>query len=62
MMKNNAFVNGSSVALAAIAKLNTTVGFLVDRREAVSLSTVGKAANPAYVWRRVFLKGRSQRP
>ena len=62
MMKNSAFLSGSSLAMAALAKLDTTVSFLVDRRQFVSVSPVGKTA-PGYVWRRVFLKrGGSRQP
>jgi hypothetical protein len=57
----NAFVSGSSAALAALAKLDTTVAFLVDRRQTVALSPAGRRGG-AYVWRRVFLKGRERRP
>jgi hypothetical protein len=60
-MKSHSFVGGSSAALAALAKLDTTVAFLVDRREAVSLAPTGRLAGSAYVWRRVFLRGRGRR-
>ncbi len=59
MMKNTSFMSGSSVAMAALTKLDTTVSFLVDRRQTVAVSPVGKISSPGYVWRRVFLKGRS---
>ncbi|UPT72542.1 MAG: hypothetical protein M0D55_11255 [Elusimicrobiota bacterium] len=62
MIKNTAFLSGSSVAMAALTKLDTTVSFLVDRRQTVAVSPVGKVSSPGYVWRRVFLKGRSNRP
>lgn len=55
------FVSGSSAATAALCKLDTTVAFLVDRRQAVSLDPAGRKAGSAYVWRRVFLKGRDRR-
>jgi hypothetical protein len=55
------FVNGSSAATTAMAKLDTTVAFLVDRRQAVALAPAGRRAGAAYVWRRVFLKGRLRR-
>lgn len=58
MMKNTSFLNGSSVAMAALTKLDTTVSFLVDRRQTVAVSPVGKISSPGYVWRRVFLKGK----
>ena len=59
MMKNTSFLSGSSVAMAALTKLDTTVSFLLDRRQTVAVSPVGKISSPGYVWRRVFLKGRS---
>ncbi|MEK7389159.1 MAG: hypothetical protein AAB036_05645 [Elusimicrobiota bacterium] len=63
MMKNSSFLSGSSLALAALAKLDTTVSFLLDRRQTVAVSQVGRVSSPGYVWRRVFLKGRgSSRP
>ena len=55
------FVNGSSAATAVMAKLDTTVSFLVDRRQAVALAPAGRRTGLAYVWRRVFLKGRVRR-
>lgn len=55
------FVGGASAATAIMAKLDTTVAFLEDRRQAVSLDPAGRKAGSAYVWRRVFLKGRSRR-
>ncbi len=61
MMKNTSFLNGSSAAMAAMSKLDTTVSFLLDRRQTVAVSPVGKATSLGYVWRRVFLKGRSNR-
>ena len=56
------FVGGSSRAAALMAKLDTTVAFLMDRRQTVSLDTAGRKTGSAYVWRRVFLKGRDRRP
>jgi len=61
-MKNHAFVGGSSAAVAALTKLDTAVAFLADRREGVSLAPAGRQAGLAYVWRRVFLKGRGRKP
>jgi hypothetical protein len=55
------FVNGSSAATAAMTKLDTTVAFLVDRQQAVALAPAGRQTGLAYVWRRVFLKGRERR-
>lgn len=63
MMKNNSFLSGSTAAMAALTKLDTTVSFLLDRRQTVAVSPVGKISSPGYVWRRVFLKSRgSNRP
>lgn len=59
MMKNTSFLSGSTVAMAALTRLDTTVSFLLDRRQTVAVSPVGKVNSPGYVWRRVFLKGRS---
>ncbi|MBI4060455.1 MAG: hypothetical protein HY403_03410 [Elusimicrobia bacterium] len=58
MMKNTSFLSGSTVAMAALTKLNTTVSFLLDRRQTVAVSPVGRISSPGYVWRRVFLKDR----
>ena len=58
MMKNTSFLSGSTVAMAALTKLDTTVSFLLDRRQTVAVSPVGKINSPGYVWRRVFLKNR----
>ena len=57
----NVFAGGSSAAMAALAKLNTTVGFLTERQEAMDLSPAGRRAGSAYVWRRVFLKGKQRK-
>ena len=62
MIKNAAYLSGSSVAMAALTKLDTTVSFLVDRRQTVAVSPVGKISSPGYVWRRVFLKNKGARP
>lgn len=59
MMKNTSFLSGSAVAMSALMKLDTTVSFLLDRRQTVAVSPVGRISTPGYVWRRVFLKGRS---
>ena len=59
MIKNTSFLSGSSVAMSALMKLDTTVSFLLDRRQTVAVSPVGKINTPGYVWRRIFLKGRS---
>ena len=56
------FVGGPGVATSLLSKLDTTVAFLLDRRQAVALDPAGRKAGSAYVWRRVFLKGRDRRP
>ena len=61
MMRHTTFLSGSSIATAAFAKLDTTVSFLLDRRQTVAVSPVGKTV-PGYVWRRIFLKRGSSRP
>ena len=55
------FVRGSNAATALMAKLDTTVAFLVDRQSAVALDPAGRKGGSAYVWRRVFLKERDRR-
>lgn len=55
MMKNNAMLRGSGAGLAAIIRVDTTVGFLAGRAEGIDL-TPSKAPDAGYVWRRVFLK------
>ena len=46
--------------MSTLAKLDTTVSFLLDRRQTVAISPVGKINTPGYVWRRVFLKGQNR--
>lgn len=59
MMKPTAsFLNGSAAAMAALTKLDTTVSFLLDRKETLAVSPVGKVSSSAYVWKRIFLRGR----
>lgn len=58
MMKNSAFLSGSAAGLAAVAKLDTTVSFLVDRRQTTAVSPAGRVGAPGFVWKRVFLKGK----
>jgi hypothetical protein len=57
----NGFASGSGAATALLARLDTTVAFLMDRRQTVALDPAGRKAGAAYVWRRVFLKGRDRR-
>ncbi len=56
------FVAGSSMATTLMTQLDTTIAFLMDRRQTVALDPTGRKAGSAYVWRRVFLKGRDRRP
>ena len=58
MMKSNALLRGSGAGLAAIIKVDTQVGFLTDRKEAIDLSPVAPSQNGGYVWKRIFLKGK----
>ncbi len=46
---------------APAARLDTTVAFLLDRRQATGVAPAGRRAGSAYVWRRVFLKGKERR-
>ncbi|MBI3552981.1 MAG: hypothetical protein HY077_10740 [Elusimicrobia bacterium] len=60
MMKSNAMLRGSSAGLAAVIQVDTTVGFLLDRQQAVDLAPIGSSPS-GYVWRRVFLQGKGHR-
>lgn len=61
-MKNTVFAGVSNAAVSAMTKLDTTVAFLLDRKMGVDLAPAGRQAGSAFVWRRVFLKGRGRRP
>lgn len=61
-MKNQVLTGVSNAAVSAMAKLDTTVAFLLNRREGLDLAPAGRQTGSAFVWRRVFLKGRSRRP
>lgn len=61
-MKTSAFVGGTGADVTGPSKFDASVAFLVDRRECVDLAPTGRQAGLAYVWRRVFLKGRGRRP
>lgn len=57
MMKNQAMLRGSGAGLAAIIKVDTTVGFLSDRKQVISLSP--SDTHPStYIWRRIFLRAK----
>ena len=58
-MKNHAMLRGSGAGLAAIINVDTQVGFLADRQQAIDLSPV--AQKGGYVWKRIFLKGKRSR-
>ena len=60
-MKNHVLTGVSNAAVAAMAKLDTTVAFLLDRREGLDLAPAGRHAGSAFVWRRVFLKERGRK-
>ena len=53
-MKSHVVLSGSSVGLAAVMHLDTTVGFLQDREETIALSPMLPVSNLGYVWRKVF--------
>lgn len=60
-MKNQTDTGASNATPSALRKLDTTVAFLLDRREGVvDLAPAGRRAGSAFVWRRVFLKGRGK--
>ncbi len=59
-MKNTSLLSGSRVAMTALTKLDAAVSFLFDQRQTIAISPLGKANAPGYVWRRIFLKGRSE--
>ena len=61
-MKNHVLTGVSNAAVSAMTKLDTTVAFLLDRRVGLDLAPTGRQAGAAFVWRRVFLKGRARRP
>ena len=54
-MKNAAAFAGQA------SRIETTVAFLLDRRQAVGVSPLGRRSCSAYVWQRVFLKGKERR-
>ncbi len=58
-MKNLGFLTGSSTGLAAVTKLDTTVGFLSTRSHATGVAPAGKTTAAGYVWRRIFLRGKA---
>jgi hypothetical protein len=57
MMKNQSMLRGSGAGLAAIIKVDTTVGFLENRKQFVSLSP-SETHPSTYIWRRIFLRAR----
>ena len=60
-MKSHQLLRGSGAGLAAIIQVDTTVSFLLDRQEVIDLTPILPSSNAGYVWRRVFLKGKSHR-
>jgi len=53
-MKSQVALSGSSVGLAAVLRLDTTVGFLQDREETIDLAPIVPAGNTGYIWRKIF--------
>ena len=53
-MKSQVALSGSSVGLAAVLRLDTSVGFLQDREETIDLMPIVPIGNSGYIWRRVF--------
>jgi hypothetical protein len=60
MMKNNTWLAGSVTGMAAIINVNTKIGFLCDRQQGIDLAPAGPALGAGYVWKRVFLRGKSR--
>jgi hypothetical protein len=58
MMKNTAWLRGSGFGLAAVINADTKIGFLSERQEGIDLAPAGPAQEPAYVWKRVFLRAK----
>ena len=61
MMKNHGMLRGSGPGLAAVIQMDASVGFLLDRQEALDMEPILPASHKAYIWRRVFLKGKGHR-
>jgi hypothetical protein len=53
-MKSPVALSGSSVGLAAVMRLDTTVGFLQDREETIDLAPIVPVGNCGYIWRKIF--------
>ena len=53
-MKSQVALSGSSVGLAAVLRLDTSVGFLQDREETIDMAPMVPLNNSGYIWRRVF--------
>ena len=53
-MKSQVALSGSSAGLAAVMRLDTTVGFLQAREETIDLAPIVPIGNSGYVWRRIF--------
>ncbi|MBI4375927.1 MAG: hypothetical protein HY549_05695 [Elusimicrobia bacterium] len=56
-MKIHGLLRGSSSGLASIIQLDTTIGFLVDRRQVIDVSPMA-SSKAGYIWKRVFLRGK----
>jgi len=55
------FAGGPGKTEFASVTPETRAAFLMDRRQAVALTPAGRKRGLAYVWRRVFLKGKEER-
>ncbi|MBI5239325.1 MAG: hypothetical protein HY926_02550 [Elusimicrobia bacterium] len=53
-MKSQVALSGSSAGLAAVMRLDTTVGFLQDREETIDVAPIVPVGSSAYVWRTIF--------
>ena len=53
-MKRHAALSGSSSGLATVMRLDTAVGFLLNRAQTIDLAPLITVSNAGYVWRRVF--------
>ena len=53
-MKSPVALSGSSVGLAAVMRLDNTVGFLQDREETIDIAPIVPIGNSGYIWRKAF--------
>lgn len=45
-----------------IIQVDAAVGFLLDRSQTIDLIALPETSRGGYIWKRVFLKGRRNRP